>query len=126
MNKEDYLRKKGRLPKEDFGSVFVFKSTPGGVGEIQEHLIWEKESRHYNVIASGGRREVPYTKFKLKDSPFECQIDDDKTLGVESQYGSGVGDLWAYSFFCSLDKQVLENAREEEAKRIEEKYEQAR
>lgn len=126
MNKEDYLRKKGTLPKEDYGSIFVFKSTPSGVGEIQEHLIWEKKPWHYSTYIDGGYVKVPYTKFILKDSPFECQIDDDKTLGVESQYGSGVGDLWGYSFFCSLDKQVLERAREEEAKRIQEKYEQAR
>jgi len=126
MNKEEYLRKKGRLPKEDFGSIFVFKSTPSGVGEIHEHLIWEKKPWKYSTYIDGSCQDVPTTKFKLKESPFDCSIDNHKVIGVESQYGSGVGDLWAYSFFCSLDRDALEKEREKESNRIKEKYEQAR
>jgi hypothetical protein len=51
MNLEDYKRKKGMLPKEDYGTLFTFTSDRKRVSEIKEHSIWD--------VFKSGRRVQP-------------------------------------------------------------------
>jgi hypothetical protein len=118
MNKKDYLRKKGRLPSQDLGTLFVFKSTPDGVGEITEHVVWDEIEGGYNSNNGSTRYKI----LRLKEPPFECTLVDGQDVGEESGHGSGFGDLWSWSYFFSINKESLEAKRAQENKRVYEKY----
>ena len=112
MTKEDYLRKKGLLPSEPLGKIFTFKSTRKGVEEILEHQIWEKRICSHRI---DGDKRIPIIEYKIKEAPFECEITEGDTIGEDRGCGSGMGDLWSWTYFCSLDKYALEEARDIEA-----------
>ena len=119
MNKIDYLRKKGLAPSEDFGTMYTFTSNRKGVSEISEHEIWDKRL--------GGKRIspapiVPIYYYKLNESPWSVQIEDDKTFSEQSHLSSGFGDCWSGSTFSSMDFDVLAEERDKEELRIKEKY----
>ena len=38
MTKDDYLRKKGLLPREDYGEMYTFSSNREGCSEIKKIL----------------------------------------------------------------------------------------
>ncbi len=110
MNKTDYLRKKGMLPPEDYGTLYCFMSTPDGVGDIIALQVWETKK--------SGRATV----MNVHDGPYEARIDDGEVLGKNEGYGSGFGDLWSWTWFYSLDRSVLETARAAESERVDKKY----
>jgi hypothetical protein len=119
MKLEDYKRKKGLLPKEDLGTIFTFVSKRDSVKEIKEHLIWEK---YISGKRMSPKPEVPIYTYELKESPYSVQIAEDKTYEADPGYASGWGDLWCGTTFCSLDRNVIEELREKELKRVQEKY----
>lgn len=119
MNLTDYQRKKGNLPSQDLGSIFVFSSDRNGVGPITEHLVWET----YN----SGRRIEPKPEaqimgYKIKESPYRVSIAEDERVSCSLHLFTGFGDCWSGSTFASLDKEALEEARKKEEIRISEKY----
>jgi hypothetical protein len=119
MKLEEYKRKKGLLPKEYLGTIFTFKSKRDFVEVIKEHTIIEK--------TIGSRRiepkpEVVGYRYRLNESPYSVEIWEDKIYSSNPGYASGWGDLWTGTQFASLDKNVLEQVREEEIKRVQEKY----
>jgi hypothetical protein len=119
MNLTDYKRKKGELPAEDLGVIYVFKSTREGVSEINEHLIWE--------IRKSGRRTHPKPEmdifaYKLKESPYEVTITEGEIVSQDNHLFSGFGDCWSGSTFASTNRSELEKSREKEFIRIEKKY----
>lgn len=119
MTKEDYLRKKGRLPKEPLGTIYTFTSDRKGVKEIVEHLIWEKRISSYRI---DGENRIPIIEYKVKESPYLCEIIEGGIVGSNEGHGSGFGDLWSWTQFCSLDRNSLEIERGKEAIRIQKKY----
>jgi hypothetical protein len=120
MNLLDYKRKKGQLPKEDWGVIYVFQSNTEGVGEIKEHLIWDKRVH--------GRRIEPKPEavifgYDLKESPYRVQIAEDETVSQDNHLTCVVyGDPWTGATFASLDRTALEEARQKESLRIKERY----
>ncbi len=122
VNLEDYKRKKGMLPKEDYGTIFVFKSDPDGVSEITEHLIWEvykKGTRQYTLPM------VDVMAYRLQDGPFEVEMYTDQEYGVEQHLCSTFGgDPWTGSTWCSKNHELLEDLRTKELERIKTYYKQ--
>ncbi len=119
MNKTDYLRNKGLIPSEDFGTMYTFESNREGVSEINGHEIWDKRL--------GGERMsptpvVPIYYYKLNESPWSVQIEDDKLFSEHSHLFSGIGDCWSGSTFASMNFEVLVEERNKEIIRIKEKY----
>lgn len=120
INLEDYKRQKGMLPKEDFGTMFVFNSNPNGVSEITEHTIWE--------VRKGGTRQYPLPEvdiftYVFKEAPYSANIHEDKEYGVEQHLCSTIGgDPWTGSTWCSKNHELLEDLRTKELERIKEKY----
>jgi len=123
INKEDYLRKKGLLPKENYGVLYCFKSDRSGVTDIKEVLIWEKyiqkNAGHRGSFSSIG---IDITNYKMEETPYEVSIWADEKFSEHRGIGSGYGDLWSWSWFSSEDKSVLEEERAKELKRVTEKY----
>jgi hypothetical protein len=130
MTKEDYLRKKGMLPSEDFGNIYTFTSTHAGVGEIREHMIWEKslsgrgQSSEYVDGRWAESDKYNLCKYRVQEDPWEIEIKEGEENEVSENVGmgTGFGDLWSWTVFSSMDRSALETAREAEAARIREKY----
>jgi hypothetical protein len=124
MTKEDYLRKKGRLPKENFGTIFTFTANREGVSPVRESLIWEilvisKESFH---VDTSERKKSKLTRYSLRDSPYEVCIDENEIIGSDHGYGSGFGNLWGWSSYASFDRQALEIQRKAIQIEVNSKY----
>ena len=45
-----------------------------------------------------------YDRYSLSDSPFEIDIIQGKNSSSVDGYGSGFGDLWAWSYHCFLNE----------------------
>jgi hypothetical protein len=118
VTKEDYLRKKGLLPPEPLGEMYTFKSTREGVGEIKKILIW----KHTVSTGRGSEGEFKIDNYEFRESPYNGQIYGGSLIGENRGCGSGFGDLWAWTWFISLDENALIEAREKEYQRIKEKY----
>ena len=119
MNILDYKRKKGELPAEDLGVIYVFKSYREGVSEISEHLVWG--------IRKSGRRTHPKPEmdifaYKLKESPYEVKLTEGEIVSQDNHLFSGFGDCWSGASFASLSKPELEEARGREFERIKKEY----
>ena len=125
MTKENYLRKKGELPATDLGKMYCFKSDREGVSEIKELLIWSKTTGiTYRSDGTKIGKTIPYDRFdyKFKEAPYNASILAGDSLSVDRGCGSGFGDLWSWTWFCSQDKELLEKEKEKELQRVIETY----
>lgn len=120
MNKKQYLQNKEVIPP-DLGIIYVIKSTRFGINMI-ELPIWGIENCQKTVFYSDGPRKINYNKYILKESPFKAIIEDGKEYGKDHGYASGIGDLWEWSYFFTLKKEVAEDILHSEKVRIIEKY----
>ena len=118
--KEEYLREKGRLPKEPLGSMFFFESNRQGVSEIKEVLVWEQRESH--GWRGGSSERLVLQVYKFEGAPWSATFWPGDIVVEERGCGSGTGDLWSWSHFTSPDKKALEKARTRESKRIRKKY----
>jgi hypothetical protein len=108
MNKTDYLRNKGILPP-DLGEMYFVHSTRTGI-------------KKYSLPIWGVIPYDKYTTYRFADAPYEINIGNTETFGQKDGYGTGVGDLWSWSYFASLDMSVIEKIFDEENLRIITKY----
>lgn len=109
MNKTDYLVNKGQIPDPANGTMWLVKSTRAGVN-IFELPIWE--------IKDWGVKKI----YIFKDAPFEMEIDEGQDYGESHGHGTGFGDLWSWSYFGSLDKELAHQLYEKEIHRVQMKY----
>lgn len=126
MTKEDYLRKKGRLPRQNYGTMFTFMSTrENGPGEIKEVLIWDIHTMTGGIrwtSKDGERMAEDITYYTFKESPYKSSIRASEKVGQDIGSGSGFGDLWSWTRFISLSKDDLQEAWDKELIRYEDKY----
>ena len=119
MKLTDYKRKKGQLPEKDYGKIYVFTSNRKGVTEITEHLIWEVER-------TGTRTHplpvTPVYRYTIKESPHHIEMIGDEKVSSRAYFFSGIGDCWDSTVFASMDRDLLEIRREEEERRVDERY----
>ena len=91
MNKTDYLRKKGQLPKEDYGYAIYLEANEHGV-EIHKLLIWEigkdRESKSSSLVDGkwiDEKRTV--NSYEFNDGyPSRVSIDKEKELTILSSF----------------------------------------
>lgn len=63
------------------------------------------------------------TRYHFKETSREIIIyEDQPTFGENHGYGTGMGDLWAWSYFASFDKNVIFELYKKELKRLTDKY----
>lgn len=94
MNKlQEYLEKKriATMP-----TMYVVKRTQNGTIELLPRQI------AFQLQTSNG------VKYLLDGSsyPFEVTIEDGQKSFQEDEYGSGIGNLWAWTYFSTLDLEV--------------------
>lgn len=100
-SKEGYLIEKGLKPDSKFGKLYIVSSNREGA-TLKTRDVWSIEkgpTRGFDRIKVSSKRYI------LKDEfPYEVDIFDDEAFGSESGFGSGQGDLWAWSYFAYLDE----------------------
>lgn len=116
MSKVQEIGNQG-LPK-----VWVVKSTREGVSEPMERQVVELY-HNYTTQQVGFGKVQNLGKYILDgDFPREIYIVEGETSTQEDGYGSGMGDLWSWTYFVSLSKEEALKWRVSEISRIEEKY----
>lgn len=121
MTKKQYLQNKGILPP-DLGVMYIVSSTRAGVS-MKEVDIWEVKNGGILTRSNHGLDEKTATKiYTFKEAPFELMIPDDRAFGENHGYGTGGGDLWSWSYFGTLDKEVAEQILHDESIRVTNKY----
>lgn len=93
---------------------------PEGVKDVVEKQVVE-------IIENVGtlytdNEKLPIDRYKLDTSPYEVEIVRGETFVEDSQYGSGFGDLWGYTYFSSFNREESERWYEKELERVSKKY----
>jgi len=120
---------KRRKAFEDAGLpvwVYTVRSTSNGVEPIQrvEILSIEKGNtmRTWDEKLKTLVNPISSIKYSVKTTPFEVVIYDGDDYCKDDGYGTGEGDLWAWTHFSALSKERVEQWVIEETQRINEKY----
>jgi hypothetical protein len=117
---QDYLEKK-RIEKLGLPKIWIVRSDRNGVDlllEDQVVVIVKNISAIYD-----GKKKTMMDRYKIKNSfPYDIDIEVGHTSAMESGYGTGEGDLWAWSYFSSLSKLEAEEYYDKELVRVNEKY----
>jgi hypothetical protein len=106
---EAYLKNK-RIQELGLPKIWVVESTPNGVEkpiavQVNEIIEWNNKFR-----------------YKLDASPFEVDIEKGLSSKKRDDYGTGFGDLWGGSVFCSLSEEEANAYFQKESNRVKEKY----
>jgi len=117
MSKE-YLKKK-KIQELGLPKLYVVKSSPDGVEKPVERQVVEIIEN----VALRGEERLPIDRYKLEGGyPYEVDILRGETSSKNDGYGTGFGDLWAWSYFSSFSKDDIEKYYEEELLRVQNKY----
>lgn len=115
---QEYLKRK-KIQELGLPKLYVVKSSPEGVEKPIERQVVEIIEN----ISFRGNERFPIDRYKLNDNyPYEVDILRGETSVKEDGYGTGFGDLWCWSYFCSFSKIEIENYYEEELLRVQNKY----
>lgn len=90
---------------EELPIMYVIESTREGV-QLHERNILSFSENKYNIDGF----------------PFEVELKEVDSIHVTHGYASGFGDLWFWSLFSTVDKEIANKKFEEEKKRVWEKY----
>lgn len=112
---QEYLKKK-KIQELGLPKLYVVKSSPDGVEKPVEKQVVEIVEN----IAFRGEERLPIDRYKLEGSyyPYEVDILRGETSSLLDGYGTGVGDLWCWSYFSSLSKDEIEKYYEDELLRV--------
>lgn len=115
---QEYLKKK-KIQELGLPKLYVVKSSPEGVEKPVERQVVEIIEN----VAFRGTERLPIDRYKLEGSyPYEVDILRGETSSKDDGYGTGVGDLWCWSYFSSFSKGDIEKYYEEELLRVQNKY----
>jgi hypothetical protein len=103
--------------------MYIVKSTRQGVEEPVERVV---KSMIYNVgqILSGFYAGKTIHRYKLdnKEFPFEVDIMEGGVSDDIEGHGTGVGDLWNWTYHCSMFEGEARNWGRIEEERVKRKY----
>lgn len=119
---QDYLEKR-RIAESGLPKAWVVKSTRQGVElPVERQVIDVNENsglRHYS------HKTVNLSKYlldKVGGFPYEAIIEiGEKSTGIEG-HNTGFGDLWAWTYYVTLDNQDAIEYYAKELKRVTKKY----
>jgi len=115
---QDYLKKK-KIQNMGLPKLYVVKSSPEGVEKPVERQVVEVIEN----VSFRGKERLPSDRYKLEDIyPYEVDILRGETSNKDDGYGSGCGDLWAWSYYSSFSMKDAEKYYEEEFMRVKTKY----
>lgn len=117
---QEYLKLK-KVKKEFPQKIWISISNREGVSEPEEFQITGKDL--YGYSHKDGNK-IPIYKYTIQSEqyPFNVKMTEGEPCNSESSYGSGFGDLWSSTIFCSFDKNLVDRFYKEETKRVKKNY----
>jgi hypothetical protein len=114
---QDYFKKK-KIHDMGLPKLYVVKSSPEGVEKPVERQVVQLIEN----ISFRGKERLPSDRYKIEDTPYNVDILRGETSNKDDGYGSGFGDLWAWSYYSSFSIEEAEKYYKEELIRVENKY----
>ena len=112
---QEYLKNK-KIQELGLPTLYVVKSSPEGVEKLVERQVVEIVKN----VAFKGELRLPVDRYKLEGGyPYEVDILRGETSSINEGYGTGFGDLWAWSYFYSFSKEDVEKYYEQELLRVQ-------
>lgn len=120
---QEYLRKK-EIENRGLPKVWVVKSTREGVSGLMERQISDIKFGHSWIMRGSSREKETLDRYFILENGFPNEFDlvRGESSTTEDGYGSGMGDLWSWTYFISLSREEALKWRVSEIARIEEKY----
>ena len=120
---QEYLRKK-EIEKRDLPKVWIVKSTREGVSDLMERQISDIKLGYSWIMRGSSREKETLDRYFILENGFPNKFDlvRGESSTTEDGHGSGMGDLWSWTYFISLSKEEALKWRESEITRIKEKY----
>lgn len=116
---EEYKRNK-EIERLGLPLMYIVKSTREGVESLERQTV---EISKESLTKSGNCTEWKQKyKYKFDESPYETEITDGENSSLNEGHGSGFGDLWEWSYYCTLSKDDADQYAEKELQRITKTY----
>jgi hypothetical protein len=117
---QEYLKRK-KIEELGLPKLYIVKSSRDGVDKPVERQVVDIVETVGHRINDKGRTSID--RYKLENEyPYEVDIVKGETSNLDEGYGSGFGDLWGWSYFCSINKDEANQYYQKEYKRVNEKY----
>jgi hypothetical protein len=115
---QEYLKNK-KIQEIGLPKLYIVKSSPEGVKKPVERQVVEIIEN----VAFRGDERLPIDRYKLENEyPYEVDILRGENSTKEDGYGSGIGDLWGWSYFSSFSKEDADTYYYSELDRVQKKY----
>jgi len=117
---QDYLTKK-KLDLIGYPRIYVVKSTRESVELPVERTVIAIQ---YKKIKSNYSNKSVFLDEYILDQkfPYKIEIEEDKINASEDGYSTGFGDLWQWSYYCTLSKKDADEYYLKEIERVSQKY----
>jgi hypothetical protein len=121
MSKLQEYKDNKRMKELGLPKIYVIKSSRTGVESPKERQICEIQDNYGTRTYMDGSKNL--NKYITKDDfPYEMIIEEGEISGIEAGYGTGMGDLWAWSYYYTFSKDDAYDYFEKESIRVSEKY----
>lgn len=122
---QEYLKKK-KIKELGLPKMYIVKSTPKGVSDIKEsqviNIVEGKNKKIYSDIYPEGK-VIPYKIYYMEDGfPYEIDMDEDSISDSVEGHGTGFGDLWGWTYYCTLSEDDAKEYHKNETERVSKKY----
>jgi hypothetical protein len=117
---QDYLENK-RIKESGLPTMWIVKSDRSGVLLPVKCQVINIKRKNVKSFCSSG--EYYSDTYYIKDMfPYEISINEGLTSNKTDGYASGCGDLWYWTYFCSLSEKEANEYYIMELKRVKEEY----
>lgn len=114
---QDYIKRR-RIEELGLPKIWMVKSDRTGVSKPHESQV-------VNIIegiAFRGEERTRIDRYQVEETPYNIDIVNlEKSTSIDG-YGSGIGDLWSWTYYCTFSKEDADTYYEKELYRITEKY----
>jgi hypothetical protein len=115
---QEYLKNK-KIQEMGLPKLYVVKSSPDGVEKPIERQVVEIEEN----VAFRGKERLPIDRYKVENGyPYEIDFLRGENTTKENGYGSGIGDLWGWSYFSTFSEEEAKMYYNLELSRVQKKY----
>lgn len=113
---QEYLNKK-KIATLGLPKMWTVKSTRLEVNKPEENQIIEIIPN----VAFRGNLKLPIDRYKLENLIYVDILRGEISATIDG-YGTGIGDLWSWTYFSSLNFNVCQEWYLKELERVKEKY----
>lgn len=115
---QEYLKIR-KIQEMGLPKLYVVKSSPKGVEMPIERQVVEI----VKGVEFRGEKRLIVDRYKLENEyPYEVDIVRGESSTQKDGYGSGIGDLWDWSYFSTFSKEESYKYYDLELTRVKERY----